>query len=389
MGRWGDKYVIGLTGNIATGKSTVRQMLQHEGAYTIDADGLTHQAMMPGAPAYKPIISQFGQFIVGPDGRINRQMLGQIVFNNPQALKALEDIVHPVVRNAIDVLAKRAKQRVVVIEAIKLLESDWVKDVNAVWVVDAKPETQYKRLIVKRKMTPEEAKQRILSQGSQKVKLERAHVVIHNNANVEETWKQVKTQWGEIRKQLTLKGTPTPELDERPEEAKVSISAEGISARRGMPKHAETIAAFMKGITGSNFSRVDILEKFGEKSYTIAEDASGHILATLGWRVENLVTSMDEFYMKPGAPIQQIAEVLISQIEDASSELQSEVAYLFLDPQLDQAVVQAFVATGYMITQIQEIQIPAWQEAVLETVQGDTFTILWKQLRDDRVLQPI
>ncbi|GAB1422486.1 hypothetical protein MASR2M15_27200 [Anaerolineales bacterium] len=364
-------------------------MLQHEGAYTIDADGLTHQAMMPGAPAYKPIISQFGQFIVGPDGRINRQMLGQIVFNNPQALKALEDIVHPVVRNAIDVLAKRAKQRVVVIEAIKLLESDWVKDVNAVWVVDAKPETQYKRLIVKRKMTPEEAKQRILSQGSQKVKLERAHVVIHNNANVEETWKQVKTQWGEIRKQLTLKGTPTPELDERPEEAKVSISAEGISARRGMPKHAETIAAFMKGITGSNFSRVDILEKFGEKSYTIAEDASGHILATLGWRVENLVTSMDEFYMKPGAPIQQIAEVLISQIEDASSELQSEVAYLFLDPQLDQAVVQAFVATGYMITQIQEIQIPAWQEAVLETVQGDTFTILWKQLRDDRVLQPI
>src|SRR5688572_33412928 len=72
VSRWPNKYVIGLTGNIAVGKSVVRQMLQHLGAYTIDADGLSHQAMQPGAPAYKPVVETFGQFILGPDKRINR-----------------------------------------------------------------------------------------------------------------------------------------------------------------------------------------------------------------------------------------------------------------------------------------------------------------------------
>ena len=115
MSRWANKYVIGLTGNIATGKSVVRKMLQHAGAYTIDADQLAHQAMMPGAPAYKPIIDTFGQFIIGPDKQINRQLLGKMVFGNPEALKKLEAITHPIVRQGVDVLVKRAKQRVVVV----------------------------------------------------------------------------------------------------------------------------------------------------------------------------------------------------------------------------------------------------------------------------------
>ncbi|RMG75425.1 MAG: dephospho-CoA kinase, partial [Chloroflexi bacterium] len=76
MSRWTNKYVIGLTGNIAVGKSVVRQMLQHLGAYTIDADGLAHQAMSPGAPAYKPVVETFGQIILNPDKTINRAMLG-------------------------------------------------------------------------------------------------------------------------------------------------------------------------------------------------------------------------------------------------------------------------------------------------------------------------
>jgi dephospho-CoA kinase len=76
VSRWENKYVIGLTGNIAVGKSVVRQMLQHLGAYTIDADGLSHQAMMPGAPAYKPVIDMFGRFLLDEEGRINRSGWG-------------------------------------------------------------------------------------------------------------------------------------------------------------------------------------------------------------------------------------------------------------------------------------------------------------------------
>ena len=80
MSRWPNKFVIGLTGNIAVGKSVVRQMLQHLGAYTIDADSLSHRAMAPGAPAYKPIVETFGQFILDAEKNINRQMLGTIAF---------------------------------------------------------------------------------------------------------------------------------------------------------------------------------------------------------------------------------------------------------------------------------------------------------------------
>jgi dephospho-CoA kinase len=94
MSAWPGKYVIGLTGNIATGKSVVRKMLEHLGAYGIDADALGHRAMAKGAPGYKPIVKTFGEWILGPDGQINRSRLGKIVFSDPEALAALESILH-------------------------------------------------------------------------------------------------------------------------------------------------------------------------------------------------------------------------------------------------------------------------------------------------------
>ena len=138
--RWPGKYVIGLTGNIATGKSVVRKMLEHLGAFGIDADGLSHQAMAKGGPAYTPVVQTFGQFILGPDGQIDRGALGNIAFANPAALIRLEGIVHPIVRQAVNILAGRAKQPVVVIEAIKLLEGELAALCDSIWVVDVPEE---------------------------------------------------------------------------------------------------------------------------------------------------------------------------------------------------------------------------------------------------------
>ena len=90
MSRWPGKYVIGLTGNIATGKSVVRKMLEHLGALGIDADGLSHRAMDKSGPAYAQVAQTFGELIVGDDGQIDREMLGSIVFANPKALAKLE-----------------------------------------------------------------------------------------------------------------------------------------------------------------------------------------------------------------------------------------------------------------------------------------------------------
>ena len=106
--KWPEKYVIGLTGNIATGKSVVRKMLEHLGAYGIDADALSHRATAKGAPGYQPVIDTFGKWLVKPDGEIDRVKLGHLVFNDPEALKHLEDIIHPLVSQAVDVLIKRS-----------------------------------------------------------------------------------------------------------------------------------------------------------------------------------------------------------------------------------------------------------------------------------------
>jgi dephospho-CoA kinase len=411
--RYPSKYVIGLTGNIAVGKSVVRQMLQHLGAYTVDADSMAHQTMSPGAPAYKPVIETFGKMIIGSDGRINRMALGNIVFSNPVALEKLESITHPIIRKAIDTLIKRSKQRVVVIEAIKLLEGDLKDACDTVWVVNSTKQTQYRRLLSKRKMSEADAKQRILSQNKQADKVKQATVVIQNDSNIEDTWKQVQYQWSEIRKSLTVSPTPsaTPPAKSAkaapskatpakatPAKAKPApidapaptvTSADGIEVKRGMPNNAQLIADFITKLSDKEVSRMDVMMSFGQKSYLLAQRDKESIAGLMGWTVENLVTRMDEFYIEPSAPVTATIQMVIQAIEDASKELQSEVAFVFLAGSTPDAQVKAFQGGGYEPTILREIKIPAWREAVDETVAGRDMVVLWKQLRKDRVLQPI
>lgn len=421
MSRWPNKYVIGLTGNIAVGKSVVRQMLQHLGAYPIDADGLSHQAMQPGAPAYKPVVDTFGQFILGPDKRINRALLGQIVFSNPEALAKLEAIVHPVVRQAINTLVARSKQRVVVIEAIKLLESGLADGLDAIWVVDASPETQLKRLMQKRNMSEADARQRISAQNPQADKLARATVVINNNDNVEETWKQVQDAWNGVRQAVTRQAasaqtipsmpkgavqqaaaaaaaaktptaTPTPPQPQPAQPAAVDARDLRVEVKRGMPGNAEDIANFITSVTGKTTSRMDIMLAFGQKSYLLAQDQNGGHVGVIGWQVENLITRTDEFHLRPNVPPTPVITALIAAIEEASTDLQSEVSFIFLPSSTSDAIVQPFLKQGYELTTVKEIKIPAWREAVQEVVNASnesSFRILTKKLREDRVLQPL
>jgi dephospho-CoA kinase len=429
VSRWPNKYVIGLTGNIAVGKSVVRQMAQHLGAYPIDADGLGHQAMAPGAPAYKPIVQTFGQLILDEDKRINRKMLGSIVFSNPTALAKLESITHPVIRQAIDVLVSRAKSRIVIIEAIKLLEGGLADMVDEVWVVDARPEVQYRRLIEKRKMSPEEAKQRILAQGAQAEKLKKANVVIRNDGDIEATWKQVQSAWNQIVQKLdraSAASEPAPAqkpaadavhsaptqptrpatqplnqpaasapaptssnaqtMQENNETEAASI--EGVNVRRGMPTNADSIARFISSHSGRQVGRMDVMMAFGEKSFLLAQDDGEQMLGLMGWQVENLITRVDEFYMDPAASKHAVIESLLRAMESASKELQSEVSFVFLPSSASQEIFQTFASNGYEETTPNQIKIPAWREA-LQNVDTNTMQILHKKLRHDRVLTPI
>lgn len=409
MSRWENKYVIGLTGNIAVGKSVVRQMLQHLGAYTIDADGLSHQAMMPGAPAYKPVLDMFGRFLLDEEGRINRARLGSIVFSMPDALNVLETIVHPVVTQAVNALVSRSKQQVIVIEAIKLLETDLAGMVDAIWVVDASPESQLKRLVEKRKMTEDEARKRIYAQRPQSDKRARASVIIMNDGNVEETWKQVQVAWNDIRRkigeaptQLHMKPTPQaqpsslPPIPRQPpgtgqlnaNRSLVDPKTE-IIVRRGMPGNAETIASFISLVTGKQVARMDIMLAFGQKSYHLAYGKHEQVIAVLGWTVENLITRVDELYVAPDVPYNEIIHGLISAIEDASRELQSEVSFVVLPNSTSPDIFQAFVKSGYQLLKLNEVKFPAWREAAHEMISENNVQAFMKQLRADRVMKPI
>lgn len=194
-GRYHGKFLIGLTGNIATGKSCARGILAELGADTIDADQVAHQVMRKGEAAYDAIIAAFGDGILAEDGEIARAALGAIVFANPARLKQLEAITHPAIRRRIDRLIRETEARVVVVEAIKLLEGDLRQAVDAVWVVDASPKTQLARLMTTRGLPEAEARNRIALQNSQADKLRAADVVINNDGDLETTRAQVESAW--------------------------------------------------------------------------------------------------------------------------------------------------------------------------------------------------
>jgi dephospho-CoA kinase len=212
VGRWANKYVIGLTGNIAMGKSLVRKMLEHLGAYTIDADGLAHQVMAPGAPAYGPVIEVFGKWILDSENRVDRTKLGAVAFSHPEALTRLEALTHPIVGQGMDTLINRARQPVVVIEAIKLVEGVLGQQVDTIWVVDAASQIQIERLMTRRGMSAAEARKRIETQNPQRDKLAKASVVIANNGSPQDVWVQVEREWNRI---LAARG-----VQQRPDEVR-------------------------------------------------------------------------------------------------------------------------------------------------------------------------
>jgi dephospho-CoA kinase len=193
------RFIIGLTGNIATGKSTVLQYLRAKGAYVIDADRLAHASMQPGGLAYRPSMEAFGPGIVKDDGTIDRPALGRIVFADPHALRTLEEIVHPAVFELAKQELAQTQAKLVVVEAIKLLESQRLVTLcQEIWVVTADPQVQLQRLVEQRGMAEAEAQQRMAAQSPQAEKVKHATRVIANNGSTAALYAQLDAIWNEI-----------------------------------------------------------------------------------------------------------------------------------------------------------------------------------------------
>lgn len=379
MSNWPGKYVIGLTGNIATGKSVVRRMLEHLGAYTIDADALSHRVISKGAPGYQPVLQTFGMWLLDQDGQINRKKLGRLVFGDPEALAQLEAIIHPYVGQAIDILVRRASQRVVVIEAIKLLESDLRARCDTIWVADAPQEVQVERLMRKRGLSQDEALHRVEMQAAQKVKVAAANVVITNHGSYDDLWKQVSQAWKQIFP--AEDAGPATEVLTRP-------TAGTLSLQRAKPRDAQKIADLITGLSQGRrrMTQEQVMEAFGDKAFLLLK-MDQELAGIVGWQVENLVARITDLFLDPRVAPEQALPLMIQEVERASGDLQCEAALIFPPTELG-GLDRFWKQLGYERRAPDTLGVQAWEDAALESMPGGS-TLFFKQLRTDRVLRPI
>ncbi|GIW15642.1 MAG: dephospho-CoA kinase [Dehalococcoidia bacterium] len=198
-------HVIGLTGGIASGKSTVTSFFRERGIPVIDADILGHRTYDPGTETYQKVVETFGPEVVAPDGTIDRKVLGSKVFGKPDELKKLTDIVWPGIRRlASEQLAEfeAAGNDIVVLEAAVLLEAGWEDLVDEIWVVVVDPEIAVQRLAARNGLDPDAARARIASQLTNEERIARGDVIIENNGTLEELNARIQQAWDSLQERL-------------------------------------------------------------------------------------------------------------------------------------------------------------------------------------------
>jgi dephospho-CoA kinase len=192
---------VGLTGNIASGKSTVAARLAAHGAVVLDADAYARDAVAPGSPALEAVAERFGSGVIRPDGTLDRAALGKLVFRDARARADLEAIVHPEVarRRAADLAAARAGGAAVVVSDVPLLfEAGLEDEFDLIVFVDAPEEERLRRLVVERGLTADDARAMVAAQSDPAVKRARADIVIDNDGTTEALARRVDALWAEL-----------------------------------------------------------------------------------------------------------------------------------------------------------------------------------------------
>jgi dephospho-CoA kinase len=197
-------YILGLTGNIACGKTTVGQMLRELGADVyVDADQVVHDLYAPGKPLVQELARTFGPKVVSAQGGVDRRVLGDLVFNDPAKLAQLEAIVHPMVRDAlVDAMRRMPENGIGVLDAVKLVESGYGPLCHGLWLVVCPQEQQLKRLMTTRGLNKRDARARIEAQAPADAKRALATEVIVNSGSLDELRRQVTAAWQRFKASL-------------------------------------------------------------------------------------------------------------------------------------------------------------------------------------------
>ena len=191
--------LVGLTGGIGSGKSTVSALLVQRGAVIVDADQVVRQVQEPGSAVLSALADRFGQLVIAADGSLDRAAVASVVFSDPDALQALNAIVHPAVGAEMNrqVLAQRETDHVVVMD-IPLLTENPRDGLQAVVVVDVEPEVQVARLVQGRGFDEVDARARIARQASRDQRLATATHVVDNSGTIDDLMPQVDRLWAEL-----------------------------------------------------------------------------------------------------------------------------------------------------------------------------------------------
>lgn len=411
-------FLIGLIGNLGSGKSTVRQMLEQLGARGIDADALAHVVTRRGTPTWRAIVNEFGTAILTYDGRIAREQLGARVFANADALRALEAIVHPAVSALTKDLLRETTQPVVVLEAIKLIEAGMHRWCDALWIVTCTPETQIERVMRARHIRAEDARARIAMQGSLDEKMRLADVVIDNSGNIEATRAQVARVWKTIRPETardksewlwsiprveapTPSAPPPPVVEIAPPPAPVVESIPSpappveptqvppeyeVRRARRSDLNALATAIAKRENRSQPLSHAEALKRFGSGGYRIAI-GNGRVVAFATWEAENLVATVREVWAESSYIALLVLPQLFAAIEEEAHALLCEVMVIFLEITAPLHISEQARAAGYHPTDLPALH-PVWQPIVRERMKpGER---IWaKRLREEMITRPI
>lgn len=197
--------VIGLTGGIGSGKSTVAQFLAELGASIVDLDKVGHEALRKGSQAWEQVVGEFGKDILTAGGEIDRIKLGRIVFGNHKALMRLNQIVHPAIDNIVKAKIEeyhRQGVRVVVLEAAAMLEAGKTEQVDELWVIVAPEAIMYKRVMERGGLSKKETRARIKAQLSNEKRIRQADVVIDTDCTLDELKNRVASKWQKLQARL-------------------------------------------------------------------------------------------------------------------------------------------------------------------------------------------
>jgi dephospho-CoA kinase len=361
---------IGITGNIATGKSVIRRMLANTGVFGIDADGLANRMIYPGGRAYQQVIEAFGPEIKSDQHTISNKKLGLIVFNDRERLQQLESLIHPPVIEAILKRIKTAQQRVASIEAIKLLESGLGAHCDQIWVSHASYSHQMRRLEKLRGLTEDEASARIRAQSPQIEKLSQADVIINTEASFKDTWLRTCNALNDTIQSVKLSAP-----------LYIKISQDWVGTTVNTLPAAQLESAWEK-LTGQD--QASLYEHLGmEMVLMLLKDEQ--IRAFMIWDNWNFTGNLKRVY--PEDLIASQPAVVYQAFEEHAHIYQTEI--LLLDGNLVSGLGNEPEQFGYDHQHSKNITYPAWQIGARKAEINDRSKIWQKVLAQPYEMEDI